>query len=300
MLTNYKHLIEMTKARGCARVSVACAQDEEVLLAVKGAYDAGIATAILVGDAELIRPLAEKVGLPADIRIEDVKDIDAAALRAVELVSTGEADILVKGLVNSSSFLHAALDKKVGLRTGGMLSHLACFEIPGEKKLAFHTDGGMNIQPDLAAKVDIVRNALQALRTMGIAKPNVAVLTANERVNDKMPATVDAKALADMGARGEFGDCVIEGPIAMDVAASADNAHHKGIKSRIAGDVDLFVVPSIEAGNFVGKTLVCYAHAKMTGLVLGARRPIVLVSRSDTAEAKLNSIALACLALTKD
>jgi phosphate butyryltransferase len=291
---NFNEVIDGAKKKGCVRISVAAAQDREVLEAVKEAYVLGLADPILVGDASAIKPLLSVTGLPENIRIVDVKDLDQAALKAVELVHNGEADVLMKGLINSSNFLRAALNEEVGLRSGKMLCHFAAFEIPGEKKLAYYVDGGMNIAPNLEQKKQITTLAVNAVRLMGIDRPNVAKLTANEQVNPKMPATMDAKALVDMWEAGEFPPCIMEGPIAMDVAASAEAAHHKGIDSKIAGDVDIFVVPTIEAGNMIGKTLVYYAKAKIAGAIIGATNPIVMTSRADTAEAKLHSIALAC------
>jgi phosphate butyryltransferase len=295
MLTNFKKVIEEAKKLGLVTVSIAAAQDREVLEAVLDANKLGLIKAILVGDENQIKPLFDELGLSTCATIINEPDMDKAALKASELVHNGEAQILMKGLINSSNFLRAALDKEVGLRSGKILSHFAAFEIPGEKKLAFHSDGGMNIAPSLEEKKQILVNAVEALNTMGIEKPNVAVLTANEQVNPKMSATVDAKELVDMWLNDEFPPCVVEGPIAMDVAASAEAAKHKGIESKIAGYVDFFLVPSIEAGNMVGKTLVNYAKAKIAGVILGASNPIVMVSRSDNAEAKVNSIALACL-----
>ncbi len=299
MLRNFSEVMERARELGKVTVSVAAAQDRDVLAAVKEAAAEGIVDAILVGDAGLIKPLASEIGLPADTRIIHEPDLDKAALTAVSLVSEGKAQILMKGLINSSNFLRAALNPERGLRSGRILCHFAAFEIPGEQKLAFHTDGGMNIAPSLTEKKEILINALTTLNQMGIEKPNVAVLTANEQVNPKMPATLDAQALAKMGEDGELPPCVIEGPIAMDVAASAEAAKHKGISSRIAGQVDLFLVPTIEAGNMVGKTLVNYAKARIAGMILGATHPIVMVSRSDSAEAKVHSIALACLTVPR-
>jgi phosphate butyryltransferase len=295
VLRDFNELMEKAKNLGKVTISVAAAQDKEVLQALAVAQQAGFAQAILVGDAALIKVLAASVGLPDNTRIIHEPDIDQAALTAVALVKNGEAQILMKGLINSSNFLRAALNPEQGLRSGKILSHFVAFEIPGEKKLAFHTDGGMNIAPTLEEKKKILINALEALQVIGIDKPNVAVLTANEQVNPKMVATMDAKALVDMAEAGQLPPCVIEGPIAMDVAASAEAAKHKGIASKIAGNVDVFLVPTIEAGNMVGKTLVHYAKAKIAGVVLGATNPIVMVSRADTAEAKVHSIALACL-----
>lgn len=295
MLHNFKEVVEEAKKLGRVTISVAAAQDKEVLLAVKAASDLGLVQGIFVGDADIIRPLAEEAGLPSDIQIVHEPDMDKAALTAVELVRKGEAQVLMKGLMNSSNFLRAVLNPESGLRSGRILTHFAAFEIPGEKKLAFHVDGGMNIAPALQEKKEILISAIEALQAMGVEKPNVAVLAANEQVSPKMPVTMDAKALVEMSEAGLLPPCVIEGPIAMDVAASAEAARHKGIESKIAGDVDIFLVPTIEAGNLVGKALVNYAKAKIAGLVLGATHPIVMVSRADTAEAKLNSIALACL-----
>jgi len=299
MLQNFNEVVDKAKKLGKVTISVAVAQDEDVLLALKAAEDAGLARAILVGDAEKIKPLVAKVGLAADTEIIHETDDDQAALTAVKKVSSGEAQIYMKGLINSSNFLRAALNAEYGLRSGRTLSHFAAFEIPGEKKIIFKTDGGMNIAPDLAAKKGILLNAIEAVRNMGIPTPKVAVLTANEQVNPKMPATVDAKALVDMAAAGEFPPSVIEGPIALDVASSAQAAKHKGIVSKVAGDVDIFLVPTIEAGNIFGKLMIHYAKAKNAGIILGATNPIVMVSRSDTPEAKLNSIALACVALSR-
>jgi phosphate butyryltransferase len=299
MLRNFSEVMERAGKLGKVTVSVAAAQDRDVLVAVKDAAAAGIIDAILVGDADAIRPLAGEIGLPAAMRIVHEPDADKAALTAVSLVSDGQAQVLMKGLINSSNFLRAALNPERGLRSGKILCHFAAFEIPGERKLAFHTDGGVNIAPGLAEKKEILINALTTLKRMGIEKPNVAVLAANEQVSARMPATLDAQALAKMGEEGELPPCVIEGPIAMDVAASAEAARHKGISSRIAGQVDLFLMPTIEAGNMVGKTLVNYAKAKIAGMILGATHPIVMVSRSDSAEAKVHSIALACLTVPR-
>ncbi|MDR3589899.1 MAG: phosphate acyltransferase [Negativicutes bacterium] len=296
MLRNFAEVLSRAQSLGRVTISVAAAQDSDVLQALKAAHDAGLATAILVGDAAAIRPLLEKVGLPADTPVVHEPDNNKAALTAASLVRQGQADILMKGLLNSSDFLRAVLHPTEGLRTGRLLSHLSAYEIPGAEKLVFHSDGGMNIAPTLEEKKDILTNALLMLAALGIACPNVAVLTANEVVNPKMPATVDAKALADMGAMGELPPGVVEGPIAMDVALNPEAAKHKGISSAVSGKVDLFLMPNIETGNAVGKALIYYARAVMAGVVLGATHPVVMTSRAETPEGKLNSIALAALA----
>lgn len=296
MLRNFQDVLDQAKNCGRMVISVAVAQDKDVLQAVKLAYDQGLAEPVLVGDAAAIKPLLAEVGLPAATVIIDQPDMKQAVMTAVGLVHDGKAGVLMKGLVNTSDFLKAVLDPAVGLRTGRLLSHFAAFEVPGEAKLIFHSDGGMNIAPTLAEKKDILINAMLTLHSLGIEKPNVALLTANEQVSPKMPSTVDAKALADMAEAGQLPEGVVEGPIALDVAVSPEAAKHKGIASRITGQADLFLMPNIETGNALGKSLVYYAKGKMAGIVLGATHPIVLTSRSDTPEGKLYSIALACMA----
>jgi len=295
MLKNFEQVREEAKRRGQLTVCVAAAQDMEVLEAVRDARDQGLVKALLVGDVKLIEPICDALGFSGYSEIIDEPDVEKAAMKAVTLVRRGNAQVLVKGQVNSSILLHTVLDQDAGLRSGKILCHLAAFEIPGERKLAFFTDGGMNIAPNLEEKKEILFCALDALLNLGIARPNVAILAANEKVNDKMPATTDAKSLVDLWEKGSFPSCIMEGPVAMDVAASEMAARQKGIASKIAGNVDLFLVPSIEAGNMIGKTLVHYAGAKIGGVIIGASHPVVMVSRSDNAEAKLNSIALASL-----
>ncbi|HWQ61745.1 MAG TPA: bifunctional enoyl-CoA hydratase/phosphate acetyltransferase [Negativicutes bacterium] len=296
MLQNFQEVLAWAKRPGQMAISVAAAQDKDVLQALKLALDNGLARPLLVGDAAAIRPLMAEVGLPADTPVFDEKDMTKAALTAVSLVRKGEAQVVMKGLINTSDFLKAVLNQEVGLRTGRLLSHLAVFEVPGEPKLIFHSDGGMNIAPSLAEKKDILVNAMLAMRALGIEHPNVAVLTANEQVNPRMPATTDAQALVAMAATGELPPGIVEGPIAFDVAVNPEAARHKGLTSRVSGQVDLFLMPNIETGNALGKATLYYGKAKMAGIVLGATNPIVLTSRSETAEGKLYSIALACLA----
>ncbi|MEL7657108.1 MAG: phosphate acyltransferase [Bacillota bacterium] len=276
-------------------IAVAVAQDKEVILTAAEAYQAGIADFILVGDQEKIKEIAEDIDRSFEFNVIDEKDENEASLLAAELVRKGEADVLMKGLVNSSVFLKAVLNEERGLRSGKSLSHLAAFEIPGQPKLAFYTDGGMNTFPDYEMKKNIVTNALEALKKLGIEVPKVAVLTANETVNPKMPSTVDAAKLTEAGEAGELPPCMIEGPVALDIALSREAAAHKKIESKISGDVDLFIVPNIEAGNMIGKTLIYCANAKMAGVILGGRKPIVMTSRAENAEGKMNSIILACL-----
>jgi len=296
MYQNYSEVLLKAKSLGPFIISVAVAQDREVLEAVKLARDIGLANAILVGDENLIGPLLAEVGLSSETVIIHESEAAKAALTAVSLAKQGKAHIVMKGHINSSDFLRAVLNKEEGLRTGRLLSHLAVFEIPGQDKLLFVTDGGMNIAPTLLEKKDILVSAMLALHGMGITNPHVAILTANEQVSAKMPATVDAQALVEMSAGGQLPRGIVEGPIAFDVAVNLESAKHKNIHSQVSGKVDLFLTPNIETGNVLGKMLIFYAKAKMAGLVLGATHPIVMTSRAETSEGKLNSIALACLA----
>lgn len=292
---NFREIRERL-AKGPKRtVAIAAAADSEAIEAASLMIAEGVAESVLVGEEEKIRKLARDAELDlTGMQIIDEPDDAAAALVAASLVREGKADILMKGLVNTSYFLKAVLDKERGIRGEGLLSHLAVFEVPGQPRLLFLTDGGMNTYPALDEKVKILKNALGALHKLGIECPKVAALSANEVVNPKVTSSVDADALAKMNASGEITGCIVEGPVALDVAISAEAAKHKGIKSRIAGETDLFLVPNIDAGNIMSKTLNYIAGAKMAGIILGAKAPIILVSRSDHAESKLNSLALAC------
>lgn len=296
LIKDFKDLQNKLKNGPKRTVAVAAAADEEILRVIRILRDENLGDAILVGDATTLKKMCDDAGIQEPTIVHSNSDEEAAAI-ATKLVHDGEADVLMKGLVNSSVFLHAVLDKENGLRSGKLLSHLAAFEIPGQNRLHFHTDGGMCLAPDFNQKKEILENALLALHKIGYKKPKVAVLTANERVTPQMPATVDAAKLAEMNQKGEITDCIVEGPIAFDVAFSKEAAHHKHIDSKVSGETDLFLVPNIESGNMLGKSLLYGAHAKMAGVILGARNPIVLVSRADDAEAKLNSLALACVCL---
>jgi phosphate butyryltransferase len=291
----FDELIAAAKKIGPVTLSVAAAHDCEVLKTVKAACDMGLADAILVGDAGRIEALARKLDLPARMKMVHEPNEAEAALAAVSLVRSGEAQVLLKGLMNTGDYLRAVLNPDVGLRTGRVLSHFGAYQAPQGNKLIYFTDTGINVAPDLQQKKDILANAIDALRAIGIDRPKIAILTANELVNPKMPATVDAKALSDLYAADATFEGIVEGPISMDVALSREAALHKGIPSRIAGDVDLFVFPNIEAGNLMSKALIHFANFKFAGIVLGAAQPVTLVSRADDAECKLNSLALACL-----
>ncbi len=294
MLKNFDDLLNQAKSSGISRVSVAQAEDQEVLKAVKIAQDMGLIYPILVGDQRKIEENSRLVGL-TNFEVVDVKSSEDAALEAVKVVRRKDAKILMKGLVNTSVYLRAVLNKEYGLRTGRLLSLLAVYELPGYHKLLYCTDSGVNVSPSLAQKKDILTNTLLSLQSMGMSHPKVAVLSSNEMVDPKIQSTVDAAGLVEMVKNREIPDCTIEGPIAFDAAFDKHAAIHKGIHSEISGDVDVLLFPNIETGNVLGKSWLHFNHAKWAGIILGAANPIILGSRSDTAEVKLNSIALACL-----
>ena len=294
MLRHFSEIIARARQNGPVKVVVAAAQDEEALGAVKAAYDVGLAEAVLVGDSSQISLLLVQTGLPLDTPVVHEPDPAKAALLAASIVRKTKSGVLMKGLLNSGDFLRAVLDHEQGLRTGRLLSHFSAYEAPDGDKLTYHTDGGINISPNLSERKEILINALIALAALGIERPNVAILAANEVVNPKMPVTLDAQELVKMSRRGELPPAVLEGPMSMDVALSSTAAAHKNLSSQVAGQVDLFMVPDIAAGNILSKALIHYAKFKNAGVILGATHPAVMVSRADSAEAKLHSIALAC------
>lgn len=294
--SGFDALYERAKSLGRAKVAVAAAADKEVLEAIKLAEKEGLITPVLIGDVEQIKQLAREIrfGLEDSDLIHEPDPLKAAH-RAVDAIVNGQAHFLMKGLINSSDFLRAVLRSEQGLRTGRLLSHLAAFQVPGFSRLLFVTDGGMNIAPSLAQKKEILENSLFYLQSIGMDLVNVILLAANEMVDLKMPATIDAQALVEMSQAGEFPGAIVEGPLALDGAVSAVALKHKGIRSRINGDVDLILAPTIEVGNTLGKSMVYFAGATMAGIVLGAQVPIVLTSRSDTPRNKFMALTMAAL-----
>lgn len=237
---------------------------------------------------------AESLGLVKGLRIQRDDDAEAAA-EAVAAVRSGEAQLLMKGLLQTPTIMKAVLNRDTGLRTGRALSHACAFEIPGWHKLIFITDIALNVAPDVTRKADIIRNQVAMAQALGIKRPKVAALAAIENVNPDMPATVDARALQEMAERGELGDCDVQGPLALDLAVSAESGKIKKVSGPVVGDADILLVPDIEAGNILFKGLVYFAKARPAGIIMGAKCPIVLLSRADSADSKLMSIALAVL-----
>jgi phosphate butyryltransferase len=300
MIKAFDEIIKSARERGPKIIAVAVAQDIEVLSAVNAAKDLGIANAVLVGDKEEIAKAAKDCGVDINkFEVIDIKEKDAACRKAVELVSAGKAHIVMKGLVDTSLILKAVLDEKIGLRTGNVLSHVAVFDVPGYDRLFYVTDAAMNIAPNLNQKKQIIENAIQVANALGNDNPKVAVLAALEKVNPKMQATVDAAELIKMNEAGELEGCVLGGPFALDNAISVEASKHKGITHPVAGRADILMVPVIEAGNMLYKSMVFFARAKNAGIIVGAKAPVVLTSRADSDEAKLNSIAIGVLMACK-
>ncbi|MFD3155682.1 phosphate butyryltransferase [Haloimpatiens sp. FM7330] len=296
MIKSFSEVLQKAKDIDTKVLSVAVAQDKPVLEAVKNAKENGIADAILVGNKEEILSIGLKIGMKMeDYTIVDEKDPRKAALKAVELVSTGKADMVMKGLIDTANFLRAVLNKQVGLRTGKLMSHVSVFEIPGFDRLLFLTDAAFNMYPELKEKVDIINNSVKVAHAVGLECPKVAPICAVEVVNPNMPATLDAATLAKMSDRGQIKGCVVDGPLALDNAISEESAKHKKVTGPVAGKADIVVLPNIEAANVMYKTLTYTTNSKNGGLLVGTAAPVVLTSRADSEETKLNSIALAAL-----
>ena len=293
MIKKLDQMLDVLKGSEKVVLSVAAAHDEEVLLAIKSATEMNIITPILVGQEDKIRKISDEINFDLNgIKIIDKETIEECAEVAVKLVSSKEADFVMKGLLDTSVILKAVLNKEWGLRTDSLLSHVMVYEADFYPKLLVTTDGGMNIAPNYEQKVKILKNAIKATEPLGLETIKVCALAAKEKVNPKMQATVDAKELEDACKNGEFGENVIvEGPLAFDLAVSKEACEVKGFKTEVGGDVDIILMPTIEVGNGTGKSHTYAAGTKSAGIIMGAKAPIVLVSRADTHESKLYSIA---------
>ncbi|MBS3976870.1 MAG: bifunctional enoyl-CoA hydratase/phosphate acetyltransferase [Syntrophomonadaceae bacterium] len=299
-VTNFQVLLDAVARLPKTRVSVAGAAEPFILEGVKEAWRRGLIDPVLVGDQRGIVKAVLDVGLdPARMEIVHEPDLTQAAYTSAALVANGQADVLMKGKVSSTDFMRGLLAREFGLRGQGILSHLAAYELPGYPRLLFMTDGGININPSLEQKVEIIRNAVEFLHRLGLAEPKVAILSANEVVTPKMPVTVEAETLVGLAREGAFGRAVVEGPLPMDLAVSEKAARMKNFHSKVAGQADLLVVPTIEAGNILGKTIIYLANGTMAGVVVGSRVPAVMNSRADTSMGKLVSLAMACLGTSK-
>ena len=296
MSKSFDELVSKATSCGTKTLAVAVAQDAAVLEAVKIAKERGIADSILVGDKEKIEAVAAEMNMDlTGFEIIDEPDVAQAALTAVKLVHDKKADILLKGLLDTKLFLKSVLNKECGLRKGKMMSHVCVFEIEGIDRLLFFTDVAFNTYPSLEDKVTIINNAVEIAQACGIETPKVAPICAVEVVNPKMPPTVDAAALTEMNEKGEIKDCVVYGPLSMDLAIDPEAAKHKGVSNPVAGHADILLFPNIDAGNITYKILVRTAKVKNGNLLIGTSAPVILTSRSDDFETKINSIALAAV-----
>lgn len=297
MIKDLHDMLDKLKQEEKVILSVAVAEDREVLLAIKDAVNKEVIQPILVGQADKIKSISNDINFELEgITIIDSPSIEESAKIAVELVSKQEADFVMKGLLDTSILLKSVLNKEYGLRTESLLSHVMIYQLENYHKLLILTDGGMNISPDYEQKEKILKNAIQAAKCLGMDEVKVACLAAKEKVNPKMQATVDARLLQEACKEGKFGeDVIVEGPLAFDLAISKESSQIKGFKSEVSGDTDILLVPNIEVGNGIGKSFTYMANAKSAGIIMGAKAPVVLVSRADSHESKLYSIAYGAL-----
>ncbi|TVP95216.1 MAG: bifunctional enoyl-CoA hydratase/phosphate acetyltransferase [Acholeplasmatales bacterium] len=296
MLKSMQDIVDAAQSLPTQTLVVAMADDPHVLEAVERAREAGIVASYLIGDEPAIRQTLDALGYAAENhRIEHEADAEKACKMAVKRVSQADDHFLMKGLVDTSVILKAALSKQDGLRGPNRLSHVSVMEIPTYHKLLIMSDGAMNIAPDVDIKQEIIENSLSVTRSLGIDLPNIGVIAAVEKVNPKMPATLDAQNLILRNQSGMLTGCRIGGPFALDNAINREAAEHKGITDPMAGDVDMVLMPQIESGNVFYKSMMFLAHAKSASVIVGATRPIVLTSRADSTESKLYSIALGAL-----
>ncbi|WP_088350442.1 phosphate butyryltransferase [Bacillus cereus] len=296
-----EYLIDQAAGQPKKTVAVAVAEDHEVIEAVAKAIKLQLAQFRLYGNQEKIMGMLQEHGLQTSEHVEVIAAMSSAeaAELSVKAVRNGEADVLMKGNIPTANILKAVLNKEWGLRKGSVLSHVAAFEVQNYDRLIFVTDAAMNIAPDVTQKAAIIQNTVEVARAIGIDLPKVAPIAAVEVVNPAMQATIDAAMLTQMNRRGQIKDCIVDGPLALDNAVSQIAAEHKGIVSDVAGKADILLVPTIEAGNVLYKSLVYFADAKVGAMIAGAKAPIVLTSRADSAETKVYSLALAVATASK-
>jgi phosphate butyryltransferase len=301
-IRNLESMLEAAKAAGPVPVAVACGHDLAALQALLTAEKHGLASSLLVGDAGQIGPAIR--ALPERLRSAEIVDAateEEADRLAVELVRNGQAGVLLKGKTKTATLLHAALDRETGLRTGSLLSDAFLFEYqsPEGTRLVCISDGGINVSPDLDAKRQILLNAVEVYHALGVEKPRVACVSAVETVIPGHRASEDAAALAKMAEAGDLGDCLVEGPLSLDLAVSPHAVALKGHRGPVAGYADILLCPDIVSANLLAKSTTYFAKAPLTHIIMGSKAPILIPSRSDTPSAKLHSIALAVLMLKK-
>ncbi len=293
-IRNFAELRRRAQPLGPKRVAVVAADDEVALTAAEGALQLGIAVPVLVGNERKIRASAEALGLFGLIAGAEFVSADDAATVATRMARDGHVDLLLKGHLRTDELLRAVLDKQAGLRMGRLLSDVLLYEdtLAGEVRLVGITDGGLNVLPNLEQKKQIVQNAIEVMRSLELARPKIAIMSATEAVSESVPSSVDAKLLTEMGEAGQFGDVEIYGPLALDCALLESAAQAKGIEHPVAGHADCMVVPNIEAGNLLGKSVKYLGGSQCAHVVAGAKVPILIPSRVESVDDKVNSIAL--------
>lgn len=301
MIRNFNELIEKVQSETVPKtVAVVCAHDEHTLEAVERAYKNNIAIPILIGDGEKIKAFIKVHGFwLKDVEILEEKDDKEAARKAVQMIRQGAADFLMKGKLQTSDLLKEVVDKEHGLQKGSLMSHFGIFEITGYPKLLALTDGGMIPYPDLKEKAQILINSVQTLNELGYKNPKVAVMAATEVVNAKIQESVDGDQLKKMNEEGKINGCIVEGPISYDLMISPEAAKIKGYSSPVTGDADILLMPNMTSGNLLAKAFQFTAGAKMAGMIVGAKAPIVLVSRGATSEEKYLSLVLSAASAQK-
>ncbi len=296
MIKSIKELLEKAKEIKTKTVVVACAADEHVLEAVELARKENIANGILVGDVKLIKEILTKLNIEiSNYKFVNIIDKTAACLESVKIVNKDKDFFLMKGLVDSSIILRAALNKEFGLRTNNRISHVSVLEVSTHPKLLFMSDGAMNIKPNLDEKRQIIENCVEIAHALGLETPNVGIIAAVEKVNPQMEATLDAVELIKMNKDNIIKGCIIGGPFAIDNAINKEAALHKGVTDPIAGEVDILLMPRIESGNIFYKSMMFLGNAQSASIIAGAKKPIVLTSRADSTLSKYHSIALGAL-----
>jgi len=287
---------KLFEQKNLKKLVLAASEDVYALKAVINASKKGYIQPVLIGDKSVVESIADKEGLVLQgIEIIHEADQMIAVEKAVRLVHDGVVQILMKGASSTSMLLKAVLNKEWGLRKGSLLSHLAVFELSRYHKLLGITDVAINIAPGLNEKVEIINNAVGFIESLGIMTPKIALIAAVEKVYDSMPATIEAAEIVKLFQNGEIKNCIVDGPFALDIAISKESAVHKGIQSTVAGDADILLMPQIESGNVLYKSLSLFADSRIAAVVLGASAPIVLTSRADSESSKLNSIMLAAV-----
>ena len=296
MFRNLSELVQTATSQGPTRIAVAAGHDPDVIEALKQAQEIGLAEGILIGDGKKIRAMTQEIGFElSDHQLIDEPDDVKAARKAIDLIRQGQAKLLMKGKIKTAALIREVLDRETGLRTGRLLSQVIVFQVPGFDRLMVMTDAAINVAPTLAQKAEISRNAIEVAHAIGIPEPNVAILCALEFVNPDMPATMDAAALTLMNRRGQLTGGYVEGPIALDVPLSQFAASRKGIESPLVENTDVFIAPDIEAANILYRSILYFAGGESGGIVMGATVPLVLLSRAESPETKICSMAIGTL-----